>query len=1123
MGRCGGGAGGCCGGGFALLAAALVVSVLVIRGGGGLKQSHAPAVARKMVLSITSWHPQTNLDNVLHPSQVQDQRLESLDETISPSKQAVLPAMQPSAPPDHFYQSPNRELSPSIQSPGPIVGQAVPHSHIISPSFQTSNEVTNPHLRVPASLPSLPVQLNVPHPKISADTPTAAPFSQQKPWSSQPPSYLPSIGSQSTPPALSPLINDHSAPQSSRTSPTGQETSRVPGASPPAEFPSQRKPPPGGPAIPPASTTSPPVLAPPIRSYPSSPAIGRQTQRSAASPETAVHPANHGKDHGVPVAAPSKGIHHDSIPVNNTHGKTHGAPVVAPPRRRHHQLPANNTYVKGPAVSPSKSPIIHRKGPGIPVAAPPEEHSSHLPPANHRHHKGSLPVISPAPHKTNNASAPSHGHSGLHHSPAPAPAPVRLPPSKGKGQGNPAYAPHHPRQYHSPSYSPGPDLPPVHPPDSPAFKKPKALAPAPNQVLLPPPPNSYCTALSCQDPLTNTPPGTICLCVLPIKVELRFGIALYTFFTLVAELAQDIASGVLMNQSQVRVMGANAAPDDPEKTVVLIDLVPLGAKFDNTTALLVFERFWHKQVIINTMHFGNYDVLYVLYPGLPSSPPAAAGSMNNGLSNVNDPRLRPLAVDVGNKRGRKGRDIIVIVVLSSIFAFILCSGAALAIYFKLKNCNHLTEASLTPAKPAGLGSVVVGSRLGSRPISASPSFSSSMVTYKGSAKTFSLVEMERATQGFDESRIIGEGGFGRVYEGILEDGEQVAVKILKRDDQQGTREFLAEVEMLSRLHHRNLVKLIGICTEEHSRCLVYELIPNGSVESHLHGSDKEAARLDWDARLKIALGAARALAYLHEDSSPRVIHRDFKSSNILLEHDFTPKVSDFGLARTALGEGNEHISTRVMGTFGYVAPEYAMTGHLLVKSDVYSYGVVLLELLTGRKPVDMSRPPGQENLVAWASSLLTNRDGLETIIDPSLGNSVPFDSIAKVAAIASMCVQPEVDQRPFMGEVVQALKLVCNEGSEFNESTSFSQDLHIQDADIVSRASLDMDVDPALSAERFSSSAHYDALDASGSFRRYSSSGPLRVGRTGHNKERGLSTGSSSEHVGLQRFRIDSE
>ncbi|XP_021313526.1 receptor-like serine/threonine-protein kinase ALE2 isoform X2 [Sorghum bicolor] len=1012
MGRRGGGRGAGGGGlcGCALLAAALVASTLVIHGAGGLKQSHAPAVARKVLLSITNWHPQNYLDDVLHPSQVQEQRPERL-------------------------------------------GQDVP--------FQTGNELPNPHLhQVPAALPSLPVQPYAPHPKISADTPTAAPSFQKMPWYPQP-----------------------------SPTPTSQETSKVSIASPPAEFLNQRKPPLG------VSVTSPPL-----------PAIGRRMQSPAASPETSVHPAKHGKDHGAPVTAPSNVSHHHSMPANNTHGETHGPPVVAPIKRRHHHLPANNSYVKGPAVSPSKSPIIHRKGHGI--AAPPKENSSYLPPANHRHHKGSP---HPALRKSNNTSAPSHGYPG-----SPAPAPVRLPPSKGKGQGNSAHAPRHPNQYHLPSYSPGSALPPAHSPETPAFRKPKALAPAPSQSLLPPPTNSYCT---CSDPLTNSPPGMTCLCVLPIKVELRFGIALYTFFTLVPELAQDIASGVFMNQSQVRVMGANAAPDDPEKTVVFIDLVPLGPKFDNATAFLVFERFCNKQVIINPVHFGKYDVLYVLYQGLPPSPPAA--SMNNGLSNVNDPSLHPLAADVGNHRERKGRGIIIIIILSSVFAFILCAGAALVVYFKLRNRSHLTEASLVPTKPAGPGSAMVGSRLESRPISVSPSFSSSLVAYKGSAKTFNLVEMERATLGFDESRIIGEGGFGRVYEGILEDGERVAIKVLKRDDQQGTREFLAEVEMLSRLHHRNLVKLIGICTEGHSRCLVYELVPNGSVESHLH--DKGAARFDWDARLKIALGAARALAYLHEDSSPRVIHRDFKSSNILLEHDFTPKVSDFGLARTALGEGNEHISTRVMGTFGYVAPEYAMTGHLLVKSDVYSYGVVLLELLTGRKPVDMLRPAGQENLVAWAGSLLTSRDGLESIIDPSLGSSIPFDSIAKVAAIASMCVQPEVDQRPFMGEVVQALKLVCNEGSEFNETTSFSQDLHIQDVEAMSRASMDIDVDPTLSAELFTSSARYDAMDASGSFRRYSSSGPLRIGRAGLNKERGLSTGSSSEHVGLQKFRIDSE
>lgn len=425
----------------------------------------------------------------------------------------------------------------------------------------------------------------------------------------------------------------------------------------------------------------------------------------------------------------------------------------------------------------------------------------------------------------------------------------------------------------------------------------------------------------------------------------------------------------------------------------------------------------------------------------------------------------------------------------------------------------------------------------SRHSSASLSFGSSIATYTGSANTFSASDISRATNNFDPLRILGEGGFGLVYSGVLEDGTKVAVKVLKRDDQQGGREFLAEVEMLSRLHHRNLVKLIGICVEEH-RCLVYELIPNGSVESHLHGIDKETAPLSWGSRMKIALGAARGLAYLHEDSSPRVIHRDFKSSNILLENDFTPKVSDFGLARTALDEENRHISTRVMGTFGYVAPEYAMTGHLLVKSDVYSYGVVLLELLSGRKPVDMSQPPGEENLVAWARPLLTSREGLEALVDQNLGSDVPFDSIAKVAAIASMCVQPEVSHRPFMGEVVQALKLVCNEFDEAKEIGSRSssrEDLSIDMAAASEQMPYpfqrqysaptydsDLETDREASLLKLFSTSVRAGREDSESFRRHSSSGPLGTGRSKQFWQRPRSSGGSgsvSEHGFMLNLR----
>uniref|UniRef100_A0ACD5VS77 Uncharacterized protein n=1 Tax=Avena sativa TaxID=4498 RepID=A0ACD5VS77_AVESA len=296
-------------------------------------------------------------------------------------------------------------------------------------------------------------------------------------------------------------------------------------------------------------------------------------------------------------------------------------------------------------------------------------------------------------------------------------------------------------------------------------------------------------------------------------------------------------------------------------------------------------------------------------------------------------------------------------------------------------------------------------------------------------------ELKEATNNFEASSVLGEGGFGRVFKGILSDGTAVAIKKLTSGGHQGDKEFLVEVEMLSRLHHRNLVKLIGYYSnrELSQSLLCYELVPNGSLEAWLHGSLGANCPLDWDTRMKIALDAARGLAYLHEDSQPCVIHRDFKASNILLENDFHAKVSDFGLAKQAPEGRLNYLSTRVMGTFGYVAPEYAMTGHLIVKSDVYSYGVVLLELLTGRRPVDMSQSSGQENLVTWTRPVLRDKDRLEELADPSLGGQYPKEDFVRVCTIAAACVSPEANQRPTMGEVVQSLKMV-QRSTEFQES-----------------------------------------------------------------------------------------
>ncbi|XP_024394554.1 receptor-like serine/threonine-protein kinase ALE2 isoform X2 [Physcomitrium patens] len=529
---------------------------------------------------------------------------------------------------------------------------------------------------------------------------------------------------------------------------------------------------------------------------------------------------------------------------------------------------------------------------------------------------------------------------------------------------------------------------------------------------------------ACPDGYTYTPPGApSCSCVIPMRAQFRLEIKLEKFFPLVAELAKELAIGLFLQTSQVRIVGANAVEPNQDKTNVSADFVPLDTKFDHTTAHLLATRLWSGEVPLNKTLFGTYYVIYIIYPGLPPSPPPQFPGNISPSGPVNQ---LPSGVDPNKTNHKLSSGMITVIALASVMGVLLFIGIVWLILLR-RSLDEKTSPSVVGPLHAYFNPKPEGSLLsGSMASSTTISYGSSMANYTCTAKTFTLAELERATDNFRPDNVVGEGGFGRVYQGVLDSGIEVAVKVLTRDDHEGGREFVAEVEMLSRLHHRNLVKLIGICTEE-IRCLVYELITNGSVESHLHGLDKYTAPLNWDARVKIALGAARGLAYLHEDSQPRVIHRDFKGSNILLEDDYTPKVSDFGLAKSATEGGKEHISTRVMGTFGYVAPEYAMTGHLLVKSDVYSYGVVLLELLSGRKPVDMSQPPGQENLVTWARPLLTSKDGLEQLVDPYLKDNFPFDHFAKVAAIASMCVQPEVSHRPFMGEVVQALKLVCNE------------------------------------------------------------------------------------------------
>ncbi|XP_051116544.1 serine/threonine-protein kinase PBS1-like [Andrographis paniculata] len=295
------------------------------------------------------------------------------------------------------------------------------------------------------------------------------------------------------------------------------------------------------------------------------------------------------------------------------------------------------------------------------------------------------------------------------------------------------------------------------------------------------------------------------------------------------------------------------------------------------------------------------------------------------------------------------------------------------------------------------------------------------------AQTFTFRELAKATDNFRPECFLGEGGFGRVFKGKLPSGQVVAVKQLDRNGLQGNREFLVEVLMLSLLHQPNLVSLIGYCADGDQRLLVYEFMPLGSLEDHLHDLPLEKEALDWNTRMRIAAGAAKGLEYLHDKANPPVIYRDFKSSNILLDEGYSPKLSDFGLAKLGPTGDKSHVSTRVMGTYGYCAPEYAMTGQLTVKSDVYSFGVVFLELITGRRAIDLSLPQAEQNLVSWARPLFNDRRKFHKLADPRLQGKFPVRGLYQALAVASMCTQEQAAGRPMIGDVVTAISYLTNQ------------------------------------------------------------------------------------------------
>ncbi|KAJ0432067.1 putative protein kinase RLK-Pelle-LRR-I-1 family [Helianthus annuus] len=288
---------------------------------------------------------------------------------------------------------------------------------------------------------------------------------------------------------------------------------------------------------------------------------------------------------------------------------------------------------------------------------------------------------------------------------------------------------------------------------------------------------------------------------------------------------------------------------------------------------------------------------------------------------------------------------------------------------------------------------------------------------EGVSYYFSLAEIEEATSGF--SKKIGKGSFGPVYYGKMKDGKEVAVKMMADSSSHGAQQFVTEVALLSRIHHRNLVPLIGYCEEEHHRMLVYEYMHNGTLRDHVHDKVNKK-HLDWRARLRIAEDSAKGLEYLHTGCNPSIIHRDIKTSNILLDINMRAKVSDFGLSRQT-EEDLTHVSSVARGTVGYLDPEYYANQQLTEKSDVYSFGVVLLELISGRKPVSPEAYGADWSIVHWARSLIRKGD-VVSIIDPTIAHDVKIESVWRIAEVAIQCVDQHGSSRPKMQEIILAIQ-----------------------------------------------------------------------------------------------------
>lgn len=423
--------------------------------------------------------------------------------------------------------------------------------------------------------------------------------------------------------------------------------------------------------------------------------------------------------------------------------------------------------------------------------------------------------------------------------------------------------------------------------------------------------------------------------------------------------------------------------------------------------------------------------------------------INDAHRNLAGPNPQPSAMlvkaeEVSKSFDNKSRKAQVIGAAGGAAAVGLVAAICIAVYQRKKRIPG-TDSQTSSWLPIYTHSHTTGSR---STISGKSTASNLSTIAQGLCRRFSLSEMQHATKNFDESYVIGIGGFGKVYKGVVDKGTKVAIKRSNPSSEQGVNEFQTEIEMLSKLRHKHLVSLIGFCDEDGEMCLIYDYMALGTLREHLYKCNKH---LPWKQRLEICIGAARGLHYLHTGAKYTIIHRDVKTTNILLDENWVAKVSDFGLSKTGPNMNNGHVSTVVKGSFGYLDPEYFKRQQLTEKSDVYSFGVVLFEVLCARPALNPSLPKEQVSLGDWA--LHCQRKGvLEDIIDPHLKGKIHAECLKKFADTAEKCLADHGIDRPSMGDVLWNLEfaLQLQESADGSKHSSPSEGSTLSDESSVS-------------------------------------------------------------------------